>query len=58
MRRFIDNSEGDSIFNYDKDMRKKTKMRISLGAQPRQTFNMSAERLELDRGNSNMSQML
>ena len=31
VRRFVEPSEGDSIFNYDKDIRKKTKKRMSFG---------------------------
>ena len=31
VRRFIEPSEGDSIFNYDRDIAKKSKMRATLG---------------------------
>ena len=38
VRRFVENSEGDSIFNYDKDMHKKAKNRKKLGEAPRESF--------------------
>ena len=41
VRRFVEPSEGDSIFNYDKDIKKKTKLRMSMGAMPRQNMNMT-----------------
>ena len=51
-------SEGDSIFNYDRDIRKKTKIRMSLGALPRQNMTMSAEAIEAEKRTSNMSKLL
>lgn len=46
VRRFIEPSEGDSIFNYDRDIKKKAKLRASLGNIPKQSMLVSPEQQE------------
>ena len=60
MRRFIDQSEGDSIFNYEKDVKKKTKERLGLGmaSLPRQSFQRDEVQVKEALRNSSMNQML
>ena len=47
MRRFVEPSEGDSIFNYDRDMKKKWKMRASLGPHVRSNILLSQAEADL-----------
>ena len=58
VRRFVEPSEGDSIFNFDNDVAKKTKKRIKLGPVATQNFISTKETSEVDRHNSKMNQQL
>ena len=58
MRRFVEPSEGDSIFNYDRDVIKKTKARHSLGSIPRQNFTASQEDIQKALEDSPMQKLL
>ena len=58
MRRFIENSEGDSIFNYDRDMLKAAKQRKKLGEAPRETFYKNKEQVAAESRNQTLNKML
>lgn len=59
VRRFVEPSEGDSIFNFDKDMRKKAKVHARLaGSVPRESYQNTSADVEMQKSQSKMSMLL
>ena len=58
VRRFVEPSEGDSIFNFDRDIAKKAKLRDSLGQIPKQSLKMSADQQDRFKEKSPMRKQL
>ena len=51
-------SEGDSIFNLEKDLRKKAKMQAKLGQVPRESFYVSKAEVESLRSSAPVYQQM